>query len=95
MIFEWDIEKAVKNVRKHRVSFEEAKTVFDDPKMRLRYDEEHSQVEDRYIAVGISKKGHLLLVSHTYLEPEIGAPFERVRIISARTATPSQEREYA
>lgn len=94
MEFDWDDRKAAANIRKHRITFEEAKTVFSDPKMKLRFDEEYSVDEDRYVALGISEKGRLLLVSFVTGEPAIGVPFERTRIISARKANRSEETDY-
>lgn len=63
--FEWDDEKAAANSAQHKVSFEEAKTVFDDPLYVDFYDPDHSYDEHRYLIVGESKQGHLLIVSDT------------------------------
>jgi len=87
MEFEWDDAKGVINYRKHRVSFHEATTSFDDPFVIIFYDEGHSMSEDRWIAIGISDRGRLLVVSHAYSEG-------RTRIISARRATTNEVREY-
>lgn len=65
MEFEWDDEKAAANSAQHKVSFEEAKTVFDDPLYVDFYDPDHSYDEHRYLIVGESKQGHLLIVSDT------------------------------
>ena len=86
--FEWDPNKAVRNIEKHRVSFEEAATVFDDPLFITVIDEEHSVEEERYITIGLSQRGRLLLVAHTDRAGQI-------RIISARKATKREERFYA
>jgi len=86
--FEWDPNKATRNVEKHQVSFEEAATVFDDPLFITVIDEEHSVEEERYITIGLSQRGRLLLVAHT---DRAG----RIRIISARKATKREERFYA
>jgi uncharacterized DUF497 family protein len=86
--FEWDPNKAAKNVKRHRISFEEAATVFDDPMFITFVDEEHSGDEERYITIGLSKRGRLLLVAHTDHEG-------RIRIISARKATKKEELFYA
>jgi uncharacterized DUF497 family protein len=83
--FEWDDDKALSNLNKHRVSFEEASTVFGDPLAAIFEDEEHSQDELREIIVGHSDRSRLLVVSFTERE-------SRIRIISARRAT-KQERE--
>lgn len=85
MEFEWDREKAKKNNRKHRVSFDEAMTVFYDPLSATFDDPDHSVDEQRLITVGYSSRGRLLVVSHT----ERG---KAVRIICARLAT-TQERK--
>ena len=65
MEFEWNEEKAVSNLFKYGVSFEEAKTVFDDPLYVDFYDPDHSYDEDRYIIIGESQQARLLLVSYT------------------------------
>lgn len=78
--FEWDPEKAQRNLRKHHIGFEEAITVFDDVQFITVLDEEHSIDEDRFITIGLSSKGRLLMVAHT----ERG---NTVRIISAKRAT--------
>ena len=87
MRFEWDSAKAAKNLRKHRVSFEEASSVFYDPLAVTGADPDHSEDEERLITFGISPAGQLLVVSHT----ERG---ETIRIISARIATQSERRIY-
>jgi len=87
MQFEWDKEKAEKNLKKHGVSFEEASTVWDDLFFIDFYDEEHSMEENRFLIVGESKQNKLLIVS--YVERE-----NSVRIISAREITPKERRNY-
>lgn len=87
MSFEWDEDKAATNVEKHGVSFEEAQTVFDDPLFVDFYDLEHSHEEHRYIILGASNQGRLLMVSYT----ERG---DNVRLISSREATPAERRAY-
>jgi len=87
MEFEWDPQKAAKNLRKHKVSFTEAATVFDDPLSVTVVDPDHSAEEDRFIIVGQSYRRHLLIVSFA----ERG---ERIRIISARELTPAERRTY-
>ncbi len=87
MKFEWDKRKENSNLSKHNVSFEEAATTFDDPLYIDFYDPDHSEEEDRYLIVGMSKKGYLLIVSYT----EKG---ESIRIISARTVTSSERSIY-
>ena len=61
----WDTNKAAKNLRKHRVAFEEAATVFDDPMFITVVDDEHSVDEERYITIGVSSQRRLLIVAHT------------------------------
>jgi uncharacterized protein len=87
-MFEWDPNKETKNIRKHGISFEEAATVFDNPMFITVIDEEHSIDEERYITIGLSKYGRLLLVAHTERQ-------EKIRIISARKATKNEEKFYA
>jgi uncharacterized DUF497 family protein len=86
--FEWDYDKAKANLKKHKVSFDEASTVFDDPLAAIFSDDEHSDQEIRELIVGQSNLNRLLLVSFT----ERGR--NRVRIISARLATKSERRAY-
>ena len=87
MDFEWDEEKATTNLRKHKVDFEEAATVFADFLSSTFPDPDHSVDEDRYITIGTSERGRVLIVSHTNRE---GA----IRIISARKATPRERKTY-
>lgn len=85
--FEWDPDKAQINRKKHRVSFEEASTVFDDPLLITLLDVEHSLDEERYITIGLSKMNQLLLIAHTDRE-------RKIRLISARKATKNEQRFY-
>ena len=87
LTFEWDEKKADDNLRKHGVSFDEAKTVFNDPFSVTIHDPDHSRGEQRYIDIGLSSKGRLIVVSYT----ERG---EKIRIINSREATKKEEREY-
>ena len=87
MEFEWDDDKAAVNQRKHGVSFDEAATVFGDTLSVTGYDPDHSDDEDRYITMGVSADGRLLIVSHT----DRG---DSVRIISARIANRAERRDY-
>jgi uncharacterized protein len=80
MRFEWDLGKAASNARKHRVSFDEAATVFLDPLALSGPDPDHSLGEQRYVTFGVSSLQRLLAVSHTYRP---GA----IRIITARVCT--------
>jgi hypothetical protein len=90
--FEWHPAKARENLRKHRVSFECASTVFLDPAAISILDEAHSEEEERWISLGLDASGSLLVVIHTF-EP-IDVESARVRIISARRATRREERDY-
>ena len=80
--FEWDNRKAAANLRKHGVSFEEARSVFFDEQARLIDDPDHSEEEDRFVLLGLSGALRLLLVCHCYRSEG-----EVIRIISARRAT--------
>ena len=87
MQFEWDAEKAQRNLAKHGVSFDEAATVFGDPLAVTIHDPNHSHQEYRFLTTGLSNRGRLIIVAHTDRE-------ERVRIISAREATASERSQY-
>lgn len=87
MQFEWNSDKAASNLSKHSVSFEEAKTVFDDPLYVDFYDPDHSEDEERYLIVGESDQGRLLIVSYT----ERG---NSIRLISAREVTRTEREAY-
>lgn len=87
MKFEWDPSKAAENVAKHGVSFEEAATVFRDTLSVTGLDPDHSINEERLVIFGVSTSGRLLVVAHT----ERG---DTIRIISARTTTPTERKIY-
>jgi uncharacterized DUF497 family protein len=87
MKFDWDEEKAEANLAKHGVTFAEAKTIFDDPLYVDFYDPDHSQDEHRYIMIGLSEQGRLLLASYT----EVNGT---VRLISARELTRTERESY-
>ena len=87
--FEWDPVKAVANLKKHGVSFEEAESVFYDEFAVQFFDEENSSSEDRFLMLGLSAQARLLLVCHC--EREHG---EVLRIISARKATARESKFY-
>ncbi len=87
MEFEWDPQKAARNLAKHGVSFAEAATVFGDPLSVTVSDPDHSEEEDRFIIVGQSYRGRLLIVS-------FGERGDAVRIISARELTRAERRAY-
>ena len=85
--FEWYPAKADANWKKHKVSFDEAKTVFGDEKHLVVPDREHSDDEERYLAIGLSDQGRFITLCFTERDP-------RLRLISARLAEPWERREY-
>lgn len=87
MKFEWDRAKAATNLRKHRVSFDEAVTIFYDPLAATFNDSDHSLGEHRFITVGLSSRARLLVVAHA----ELG---ESIRIISARLTTARERKRH-
>lgn len=90
--FEWDPIKARDNQIKHGVDFDEAATIFRDSKALSIFDPDHSETEDRWITMGISEKGRLLIVNHTFRE-ESGEEVT-IRIISSRKATKKETNKY-
>jgi uncharacterized protein len=90
--FEWDPSKARDNLRKHKIPFERAATIFLDPDALSEFDEDESRNEDRWITLGLDRTGVLLVVCHTYREEtETSA---RIRLISARTPTKNEAKNY-
>jgi uncharacterized protein len=87
LTFEWDGEKSRRNLRKHGVTFEEAKTVFNDRFAVTIHDPEHSEGEERFLDIGLSFKGRVLVVWYTERK-------ENIRIISCRKAKPSERNIY-
>ena len=87
--FEWDPRKAAANLRKHKVSFEDAQSVFSDERARLIDDPDHSADEERFLLLGLSSSVRLLVVAHCY-----HAGSGVIRIISARRATREEESSY-
>ncbi len=87
--FSWNENKAKSNLAKHKISFDEAKTVFDDDNARLIYDPDHSEDEDRFILLGLSCKLKVLTVVHCYKDND-----NNIRIISARKSTKNEEKQY-
>jgi len=85
--FEWDAEKALRNVRKHGISFREAAMVFNDGFAITYYDDAHSDHEERLLTLGISDLGRVLVISHTMIG-------ENIRLISARKATRHERNLY-
>jgi uncharacterized DUF497 family protein len=86
-VFEWDRTKAEENRLKHRVSFEEALTVFGDPLARIFTDEDHSASEQREIIIGYSERRRLLVISFS-------ARTASIRLISARRATRNERQDF-
>ncbi|MEE1352757.1 MAG: BrnT family toxin [Acutalibacteraceae bacterium] len=89
MHFEWDENKNKINQRKHGVSFEEAVSVFYDDEALVIDDPDHSDFEERFIILGLSRKANLLVVCHCYRASDTS-----IRIISARKATRTESRFY-
>jgi uncharacterized DUF497 family protein len=87
--FEWDRRKAAANERKHRVSFDEAESVFFDENAILADDSGHSEQEDRFVLLGIGHKLRVVVVSHTVRDSG-----NTIRIISARRATKRESQQY-
>lgn len=87
--FEWDKNKNEINKKKHKISFEEATSVFYDEEALLIDDPEHSQEEERFIILGLSTRANLLVVCHCYRASE-----SVIRIISARRATKTETKQY-
>lgn len=87
--FDWDERKQKTNIRKHGVSFEEARTTFYDENAIQYFDPDHSEDEDRFLLLGMSIKPQILIVCHCFRESET-----LVRIISARKADKSEEQAY-
>ena len=84
----WDEAKNLSNQKKHGVSFEEAETVFYDDEALLKYDENHSQDEERFVMMGMSEARRVLVVCHCYRMGDV------LRLISARKATKREESQY-
>jgi len=89
MNFTWDPKKANHNLKKHKVSFEEAVTVFYDPLAQTAHDPDHSDDEERFIIIGHGHKDNLLFIIHIYKEDT-----ETIRIISARKATKREQNDF-
>ena len=87
LIFEWDEIKAKTNFKKHKVSFEEGKTIFNDPFLFTFPDDVHSLTEERFINIGLSANGLILVLTHTERQ-------DTIRIISCRKATARERKFY-
>jgi uncharacterized protein len=91
-LFEWDLVKAAANKVKHGVSFDLARTVFNDPLLLTVADLEHSETEERWSSIGHAANGLLLSVIYFWSEAEF--PVTKIRLISARKATQTEIRQY-
>jgi uncharacterized DUF497 family protein len=89
--FEWDDLKANTNLRKHGVSFDLARTVFNDERLVTVADLEHSNTEERWFSIGCASNGMLLTVVYVWLEDAVTT---KIRLISARKATQTETRYY-
>ncbi len=87
MEFEWNSDKAIRNIQKHNVSFTEAATIFNDPLSLTYPDPDHSHYENRYITIGLAQSGKIIILAHTDRN-------NKIRIISARLATRQERRFY-
>lgn len=87
--FEWNPIKEKANIKKHKVSFDDARTAFYDEYAIQFYDPDHSEEEDRFILLGTNHKLDTLIVCHCFRESE-----QTIRIISARKADPDERRDY-
>ena len=87
--FDWDPKKAAENVKKHGVTFEEARTVFFDERAKLIDDPDHSEDEDRFVLLGVNNTLKVILVCHCYRQEG-----NVIRIISARKASRHETKQY-
>ena len=87
LLFEWDEVKARQNLKRHKVSFDEGKTIFNDPFLLTYPDIDSSEAEERYIDIGLSVKNRVLVLIHTERQ-------SKIRIISCRKATARERRHY-
>lgn len=90
--FEWNPDKAKKNIRKHKVSFDRATSIFRDPNAVSIVDEGHSKNEERWITMEMDSSGVLLIVSHAFIV--VDKSTNNIRIISARKAENSEIQQY-
>lgn len=89
---EWDPKKANLNLKKHGISFESASSVFYDPRAITIFDDEHSENEERWVTIGISKNGQIIILCHLFTEETKDSC--TIRIFSARKATKSEAKNY-
>ncbi len=90
--FEWDPAKAQVNLRKHGIRFREAATVFRDPLALTLFDTDHSNGEERWITIGVSDIGRVLVVCHTYREETLNSAI--IRLYSSRKAKKREIEQY-
>lgn len=90
--FEWDFNKAKTNLTKHKISFEDATSVFKDERAISLFDEKHSDSEERWITIGMDSVTRTLVVIHTFIS--IDKENTNIRIISARKATKKEQQIY-
>jgi len=88
-LFEWNTDKNLSNIEKHGIPFKEAATVFSDDNSTMLEDKNHSDDEERFLAIGFSKNMRLLTVCHCFRDGE-----SVIRIISARRATKPETKKY-
>ena len=91
MIFDWDSNKNLENIEKHGILFEQAQEIFLDPLHLSILDERFSYFEERWITMGTTATGEVIVVVHQYFVED---PEERIRIISARSSTLKERRQY-
>ncbi len=90
--FEWDPDKARSNKEKHGIGFDEAASVLSDPRAISAFDPDHSDYEERWVTLGISQNGNLLVTCHTFQQK---SEYEAViRIFSSRKATKTESQQY-
>ncbi len=92
MRFEWDRNKALLNIKAHGVSFHEVEEIFDDPFHVSVMDRRFDYLEERWITMGRTKSGNLIVTGHLYVMSDNG--IELVRILTARKATPKERERY-
>lgn len=90
--FEWNVDKIKTNWEKHGVRFEQSATVFRDPRAMTIYDADHSGQEERWITLGMSSNGSILVVHHTFKEDVKG--YATIRVFSSRKATKKEQQQY-
>jgi uncharacterized DUF497 family protein len=92
MNFNWDNKKNALNVKKHKISFKEAAQIFDDPLHISLLDKRFDYFDERWITMGMTQKGNVIVVGHLYYLTEDGE--EGIRIITARKATRKERKDY-